>query len=88
MKTFLGWILKITGIVAIGATIAFAVKMNTDTNFNSHIQSAFGIEQTVEDETLDDSDQLDGPGGTQDVEPVDPELPEDTTGTNTETTEE
>lgn len=56
IKSILKWALGIIGAAAIGLGVVHAVKMGTDENYRTHINAAWGIEQTVEDEDAE------GPG--------------------------
>lgn len=54
IKSILKWALGIIGAAAIGSGVVHAVKMGTDENYRTHINAAWGIEQTVEDENPED----------------------------------
>ena len=68
MKTILKYALMIIGAVAIGGAIVHGVKMGTDENYRTHINAAWGVEQTVEDETPEDGEQIETPEEGGDVE--------------------
>lgn len=54
IKSILKWTLGIIGAAAIGFGAVHAIKMNTDENYKTHINAAWGIEQTIEDEKPED----------------------------------
>lgn len=62
MKTILKYGLMIIGAVAIGGAIVHGVKMGTDENYRTHINAAWGVEQTIEDETPNDETPEDETG--------------------------